>query len=334
MTHNGTFHCDEALACYMLLNHVDDYKNSDLIRTRDTESINKGDVVVDVGGVYDHALCKYDHHQRTFDDKFSDDFDTRLSSAGLVYKHYGKQIIQSILASNSIPQLTQEELQTVYKKVYKVFIEGLDAIDNGVQQYDSKSPAKYINRTDLSARVSNLNPQWYERNEKVNADDRFKSAMLLTGSELSQSVLYVVRNWLPVKNIIRKLFEKRFEHHPSGSIIVLDEFVPWKDHMFQTETELKVSESERPLYVLYEDDTNHSWRVQCVPESPGSFVSRAPLPEEWRGVRDEDLDKVSGIEGCVFVHASGFIGGNKTFEGALEMTKKSLRMFMDKQLVQ
>lgn len=42
------------------------------------------------------------------------------------------------------------------------------------------------------------------------------------------------------------------------------------------------------------------------------------------GVRDEELDKVSGIKGCVFVHASGFIGGNKTFEGALEMARKAV----------
>jgi len=43
------------------------------------------------------------------------------------------------------------------------------------------------------------------------------------------------------------------------------------------------------------------------------------LHEEWRGVRDEDLSSVSGIPGCVFVHTSGFIGGNKTLEGAMTM---------------
>jgi uncharacterized UPF0160 family protein len=33
---------------------------------------------------------------------------------------------------------------------------------------------------------------------------------------------------------------------------------------------------------------------------------------------------VSGVPGCVFVHASGFIGGNATYEGALEMARLSL----------
>jgi uncharacterized UPF0160 family protein len=29
----------------------------------------------------------------------------------------------------------------------------------------------------------------------------------------------------------------------------------------------------------------------------------------WKGVRDQQLSDVSGIEGCIFVHASGFTGG-------------------------
>ena len=52
---------------------------------------------------------------------------------------------------------------------------------------------------------------------------------------------------------------------------------------------------------------------------PNKLIFRLPLHEEWRGVRDEDLSSVSGIPGCVFVHTSGFIGGNKTLEGAMTM---------------
>lgn len=48
------------------------------------------------------------------------------------------------------------------------------------------------------------------------------------------------------------------------------------------------------------------------------------MPEAWRGVRDEELSQVSGIPGGVFVHAAGFIGGNATYEGALEMARKSI----------
>ena len=54
------------------------------------------------------------------------------------------------------------------------------------------------------------------------------------------------------------------------------------------------------------------------------FTSRKALPSPWRGVRDADLAAVSGIDGCVFCHSAGFIGGNKTRQGALAMAKAAL----------
>lgn len=47
---------------------------------------------------------------------------------------------------------------------------------------------------------------------------------------------------------------------------------------------------------------------------------------EWRGIRDKELDEITGIDGCVFVHASGFIGGNATYAGALKMAQKALTL--------
>ena len=58
----------------------------------------------------------------------------------------------------------------------------------------------------------------------------------------------------------------------------------------------------------------------------GTFKNRKSLPEPWRGIRDEELSKLSDIEGCVFVHASGFIGGNRTKKGVMEMAVKALEI--------
>lgn len=67
-------------------------------------------------------------------------------------------------------------------------------------------------------------------------------------------------------------------------------------------------------------------RVQCVPLNDTGFQNRLSLPAEWRGLRDSELSTLSGIPSCIFVHASGFIGGNATREGAIEMAKKSLAL--------
>lgn len=56
------------------------------------------------------------------------------------------------------------------------------------------------------------------------------------------------------------------------------------------------------------------------------YVYRLSLLEDWRGLRDDVFIKKFGIEGCIFVYAGGFIGGNYIYEGVLEMVKKSLKM--------
>lgn len=102
-THNGTFHCDEALAVYLLKRTkaygsagtgdgfihrlVTELSDIDLKRTRDPAVLDTCSIVVDVGGVYDESKQRFDHHQRGFQEVFGHGFNTKLSSAGLVYKY-------------------------------------------------------------------------------------------------------------------------------------------------------------------------------------------------------------------------------------------------------
>jgi uncharacterized UPF0160 family protein len=57
-THNGAFHCDEALACAML-KMLPDFRDAEIVRTRDPKLLETCDVVVDVGGVFDHNLKRF-----------------------------------------------------------------------------------------------------------------------------------------------------------------------------------------------------------------------------------------------------------------------------------
>ena len=78
-------------------------------------------------------------------------------------------------------------------------------------------------------------------------------------------------------------------------------------------------------FVLYEDSAK-MWRVQAVTVEGTDFTNRLSLPEPWRGLRDAALVEKSGIAGCKFCHASGFIGGNETYEGALAMALKTIEL--------
>ena len=59
--------------------------------------------------------------------------------------------------------------------------------------------------------------------------------------------------------------------------------------------------------------------------SPARFESRKPLPNPWRALENDKLSEAASIPGCTFVHMSGFIGGNRSYEGALAMARASLK---------
>ncbi|KAG7244802.1 hypothetical protein INR49_029821 [Caranx melampygus] len=318
-THNGTFHCDEALACF-LLRLLPEYKNAEIIRTRDPAQLAQCDVVVDVGGEFDPKRHRYDHHQRSFSESFHSlcpekPWVTKLSSAGLVYLHFGRQVLA---------QLTQmkeddKQLEVLYDKMYENFVEEVDAIDNGISQYDGE--ARYSISTNLSARVSHLNPCWNSKSQDT--EEGFKKAMKMVGEEFVGKLSYYQSAWLPARVVVEEAVQQRHQVDPSGEVLLFPQAgCPWKEHLFALEKELQI---ETPIkFVLYSDQNGH-WRVQCVPAGLNTFENRLSLLEEWRGVRDEALSELSGIKDCIFVHAGGFIGGNKTREGALEMARRTLQ---------
>lgn len=319
-THNGTFHCDEALAVF-LLRQTATYRDSEVKRTRDPAVLETCDIVVDVGAVYDESKQLFDHHQRGFTEVFGHGFETKLSSAGLVYKHFGKEVI----ANKTQLPADDPKVTTLWLKVYKQFIEAIDGIDNGINQYPSDIQPKYKSSTDLSSRVASLNPVWNQPSSPEIYDAQFVKASQLTGEEFLGKLNYYANAWLPARELLNAFVVSSKDVDPTGKIFVFDQYLPWKEHLFDYEEESGTPESEKAIYAVYPDDGGN-WRVQAVPVSSESFESRKALPEVWRGLRDDTLSAATGIEGCVFVHASGFIGGNKTKEGALRLAKAALEM--------
>ncbi|XP_038053187.1 MYG1 exonuclease-like isoform X2 [Patiria miniata] len=318
-THNGSFHCDEALACF-LLRQLPEYKDAEIIRTRNQSVLDTCDIVVDVGGVFDPSKHRYDHHQRSFSHSMNSlrpakPWTTKLSSAGLVYLHFGERVLRTI---KGLKDADDSKVQAIYDKVYENFIEEVDAIDNGIAQSDEQP--RYLITTNLSSRVKHLTPDWMDLSP--DEEGGFKKAMELTGLEFLDKVNYYNTSWWPARELVESALDGRFEVDSSGEVLVFSQGgCPWKEHLYALEEAKKI---ETPVkYVLYTDQ-NGKWRVQCVPVSSNSFSNRLSLPEKWRGIRNEELCTLSGIPGCIFVHANGFIGGNETHEGALQMARTSL----------
>uniref|UniRef100_A0A182T8M8 Uncharacterized protein n=1 Tax=Anopheles maculatus TaxID=74869 RepID=A0A182T8M8_9DIPT len=325
-THDGIFHCDEVLACFML-QQLPQYANVQIIRTRDLAKLDECDIVVDVGAKFDRGQHRYDHHQGTFNEtlrtlrpELNMKWDIRLSSAGLVYTYFGEEVIKQILKDKLGMEPTAECLLAIYKKVYDGLISEIDAIDNGVPMFDGGEP-RYNISTHLSARVGAFNSRWDEPTPAPGCLERFEKAKAYVGLEFIDKVTYYASSWWPARDIVSKALANRLALHESGEILELEKPCPWKEHLYQLEQEQKLVGT--PKYVIY-CNKEHDWRVICVPVQPSSFVCRKFLAKAWRGVRDEELIGVSGIAGANFCHQSGFIGGNKTREGALKMAIASL----------
>lgn len=329
-THSGSFHADESLAVYML-RLLPEYKDAKLVRSRNPDDWEQSDIVVDVSAKYD-GIKYFDHHQREFMETFSDDYNTKLSSAGLIYKHFGKRIIKSIISKGNDTSdeisgdvINEEDLEVIYQKVYKHFIESLDANDNGINKYNLQEgeTAKFNdNAITIPGIISTMNPLWNSTDTSPSAfDQAFKNASKFIGEIFVNLVNNYFNSWLPAKNIVVEAVKKRMEVDPSGKIIVLSQFCPWKEHLYNVESDEDI---ENTIEFVIFVDSSGSWRVSTVPVTSTSFKFRKGLPEELRGLRDEELSEKSGVPDCIFIHAAGFIGGAKSKESALKLAKMSL----------
>ena len=89
--------------------------------------------------------------------------------------------------------------------------------------------------------------------------------------------------------------------------------MPWQKHLAEKNT----------TYVVFQSKPG-TWMVQCVPVAVGSFTSKKPLPEKWRGASGEDLTVASGVAGAIFCHAGGFCAAWNTRAAAFAAATTAL----------
>eukprot|EP00316_Scyphosphaera_apsteinii_P023982 CAMPEP_0119307864 /NCGR_PEP_ID=MMETSP1333-20130426/8236_1 /TAXON_ID=418940 /ORGANISM="Scyphosphaera apsteinii, Strain RCC1455" /LENGTH=342 /DNA_ID=CAMNT_0007311501 /DNA_START=159 /DNA_END=1187 /DNA_ORIENTATION=+ len=335
-THSGAFQADEALGIY-LLRQLPQYREATLVRSRDNEVLKPLSIVIDVGGLYNHAQFRYDHHQRGFFETFDGEnqecrdggrtdvtgpesatgkFKTKLSASGLVYKHYGREIISAL---HPALRTAPDALEWIYTKMYSEFMEAIDGNDNGIEIADE---VRYRDGTSLPARVHRLNARWNEPVDGPSETERFEQASALCGSEFASTLAHLIDCELPAREVVEAALLARTSVHASGEVICFSNGgCPWKTHLYELERAHNITALIK--FVLYEDSAK-MWRVQAVTKEGTAFTNRLGLHEPWRGLRDEALSAAAGIQGCKFCHASGFIGGNVTYDGALAMALKTI----------
>jgi uncharacterized UPF0160 family protein len=231
--------------------------------------------VVDVGGVYEPALGRFDHHQRGFALVRDDEHSTPYAAAGLVWKLHG-------------PWITRQ-----CRKVDADLIAPIDRWDVGDRDCGTMMP--------LSVAVGLLN-----------ATDVFDEAAQMAAFEQAVEFCAAILDGKIRQEEEKARLELVYQQArleavgERATVAVLPEFIP-------NAVNRLASDVPSVRFVIF--PAGGEWRVQGTPGNK--------IREEWRGLDRDTLEATSGIEGAVFVHPAGFIGGATTLDGVMAMAAAS-----------
>jgi uncharacterized UPF0160 family protein len=307
VTHGGKFHADDAWAV-AVLNVV--FPNSDIVRTRDPALIEAGDFAVDVGGIWDPATGRFDHHQKGFSG-------ARLSgvpyaSAGLVWKEYGARCVSILAAEHTGHQLKEDDALQMAYAIDADVVQYLDLSDVGAAK---NAPGGY----GLSAVISGFNVNWldeqrlgYGAETEAFRLSQFRRAMAILTDIMVNAVKYRVGSLLALEQV------RQSELLEGGRVLFLKNgALPW--------TAVVRKEMPKVLFVISHNVAEQRYMIHTVPLSPDNFDARADLPEAWAGLRDAELAAVTGVPDAGFCHNGRFIAAAKSFEGIRTMAKLALQ---------
>jgi uncharacterized UPF0160 family protein len=307
VTHGGKFHADDAWAV-AVLNVL--FPESEVIRTRNPAIIEAADFAVDVGGIWDPAKGRFDHHQKGFSATRSTG--VPYASAGLVWKEYGARCVGALAASHAAHQLTEDEALQIAYAIDADIVQYLDLSDVGAAK---NAPGGY----GLSAVISGFNPNWLDEQRMGYGDaadayrlSQFRRAMDILTDIMTNSVKYRVGALISVEQV------RQSEVLEGGKVLFLkNSALPWS----------AVVRKEMPevLFVISHNLAEQRYMLHTVPVSPENFTARADLPEAWAGLRDAELAAVTGVPDAGFCHNGRFIAAAKSFEGVRAMAELALQ---------
>ncbi|WUR12572.1 MYG1 family protein [[Empedobacter] haloabium] len=307
VTHNGKFHADDAWAVAVL--HIL-YPQAEIVRTRDQAIIDRADLVVDVGGVWEPASGRFDHHQKGFSGARQSG--VPYASAGLVWREFGGQCVRSVALTHCGHELSEDKARELAYAIDSDIVQYLDLSDVGAAK---NAPGGY----GLSAVISGFNPNWLDEQRLGYGEPaeafrlvEFRRAMALLTDVLVNSVKYRVGALLAVQQV------RQSEALEGGRVLFLkNSALPW--------TQLVRKEMPKVLFVISHSLGEQRYLLHTVPVSAESFEARADLPAAWAGLRDAELAAVTGVPDAIFCHNGRFIAAVKSYEGAREMARQALQ---------
>jgi uncharacterized UPF0160 family protein len=307
VTHSGKFHADDAWAVAVLKILFPD---AGIVRTRDSAIVESADFAVDVGGIWDPATGRFDHHQKGF--SATRQSGVPYASAGLVWREYGGRCVAALASQHTGHQLGDDKAREIAYGIDADVVQYLDLSDVGAAK---SAPGGY----GLSAVISGYNTNWLDEQRLGygEAADEFRMQQFLRAVAVLTDVMvnavkYRVGALLALDQV------RQAEVLEGGKLLFLKNgALPW--------SQVVRKEMPKVLFVISYNIAEQRHMLHTVPASADSFDARADLPEAWAGLRDADLAAVTGVPDAGFCHNGRFIASAKSYEGIRTMASLALK---------
>jgi uncharacterized UPF0160 family protein len=281
VTHSGSFDPDDVLAVATVRIYLGT-ENVEVIRSRVPEIIEKADWVLDVGGVFDPATNRYDHHQNDVPWR---DNGTPYSAFGLVWRAHGADICGSV---------------EVAAEIEDRLVLAIDAADNHINV--CVAPNLEVLPFEFFDVVDSFKPIW-------GTEETFDSQFLKV-VDFAQELLTRLINQTNARMTMRQMIHTTYQQADDKTVLIFEE--PIARHSLVGMHGVRVVVSK-----VHSTDVDR-WMAATVPAAARGFENQAEFPEAWAGLVDDELVAVSGISGALFCHKARYVFVANTKEAAIQ----------------
>ena len=242
--------------------------------------------------MFDAERGIFDHHQRP--NPLRQDGQP-YSSFGLIWAHYGRDYLMSF----NVPS---RDVDAIHASFDRGFVLPVDLIDNGAVNPSDAGPifASLI----LPVLLETLKPVFDDR--KDGADDRaFAAALPVARAFIEASIQRKAAN-LRAEALVSDAIEKA----GTSAVLELPMGMPFR-------AGVEKAGADHFLFVVHPRGSD--WALTTIRTKDGTFENRADLPAAWAGLKDGDLETVSGVEGAKFCHNGRFIAVASSRDAVLRM---------------
>lgn len=192
----------------------------------------------------------------------------------------------------------------LYEYYNRAIVWGVDAHDNGVAKLEPGT-------TSFSQVISNFLPIEYDVSSEVMNQAFFQAVDFALGH--LERLLKRQQYTAECRAIVKKMMIE------GANALIFEESLPWMENFFELGGEV------HPAQFVIMPSGKH-WKLRGIPPNLNERMKvRIPLPEKWAGLHENDLKKISGIQGAIFCHKGRFISIWETKEDALKALHIALR---------